>query len=62
MDENVESMYILSLKYGWELNVIPKIWYRIEQAKREVNPEHVIKVPDYIKFIVEHGTGFHRKV
>ncbi|KKM77953.1 hypothetical protein LCGC14_1364830 [marine sediment metagenome] len=50
------QLYIFALKYNMNLNEVPKVWLDVQKAIRYSDPEHVIKVPGYVKLIMEHGT------
>lgn len=56
MEPDVMQLYILALKHKMNLNEVPKVWLNVQKAIRDADPEHVIKVPGYIKLIMKHGT------
>ncbi len=56
MKPDIMQLYIFALKYNMNLNEVPKVWLDVQKAIRYSDQEHVIKVPGYVKLIMEHGT------
>ncbi len=56
VNRDIMQLYIIALKLGMNLNDAPVAWYGVEQANRKLDPDYIIKVPEYIKIIMRYGT------
>ena len=50
------DIYTLALELGMDLNEVPYHWAGVEKAKRQLDPNYIIEVPNYVKFVIKYGT------
>ena len=56
MEPIVMDIYTLALELGMDLNEVPYHWAGVEKAKRQLDPNYIIEVPNYVKFVIKYGT------